>query len=232
MGLIREFVKARLSDGSRRAVRALIEELKLQRIHRRSLHDVHRYLDRGDLKLHLGCGGNCKPGWVNIDISLVKLPIGPRNPDLWLDLREDLPFPDGSASVIYSEHFFEHLDYPRDVKHLLREAMRVLEPRGLFSVGVPDTAYALESYVYGNEEFFRVTRERKWHPAWCRTWMHQINYHFWQDGEHKWQYDFETLAQVLADAGFVDVVQRPFDPSLDSEYRRWGTLYADARKPG
>lgn len=224
MSIVREFVKSRLSDGSRRAVRALIDELKLQRVHHRSLREVPRYLAHGELKLHLGCGPNHKPGWVNID-------LGPKAV-LRLDLREELPFPDGSVAIIYSEHFFEHLEYPREVKHLLGESMRVLKPGGLFGMGVPDTAFALEAYVHGHEEFFRISRERGWHPAWCRTRMHQINYHFRQDGEHKWQYDLETLTQVLTDAGFVDVARRPFDASLDSEYRRWGTLYVDARKPG
>ncbi|MGH7629364.1 MAG: class I SAM-dependent methyltransferase [Gemmatimonadales bacterium] len=161
----------------------------------------------------------------------MNIDLGPKAV-LRLDLREELPFPDGSVAIIYSEHFFEHLEYPREVKHLLGESMRVLKPGGLFGMGVPDTAFALEAYVHGHEEFFRISRERGWHPAWCRTRMHQINYHFRQDGEHKWQYDLETLTQVLTDAGFVDVARRPFDASLDSEYRRWGTLYVDARKPG
>lgn len=26
--------------------------------------------------------------------------------------------------------------------------------------------------------------------------------------------------------------ERPFDPTLDWEYRRWGTLYVDAYRPG
>ena len=226
VAIVREVVKSRLSTGSRRAVRALIEELKLQRVHRRSLREARRYLDRGDLKLHFGSGPNHKPGWVNIDLD--------RRADLQLDLREDLPFRDGSVGIIYSEHFFEHLEYPREVNHLLREARRVLKPGGVFSVGVPDTEFALRAYVFSREEFFRINKERGWHPPWCRTRMHQINYHFRQAGEHKWQYDLETLAQVLTDAGFVDATRRAFDPSLDSEYHctPWGTLYVDARKPG
>ncbi len=223
MSRIREFVKARLSAGSRRAVRALIEELKLQRIHQHGTRGARRHHGRRDLKLHLGSGGNLKPGWLNIDMS-------PRA-DLQLDLREDLPFPDACVAVIYSEHFFEHLEYPRDALHLLRESLRVLQPGGLFSLGVPDTSFALESYVYGKEEFFRVAHERGWHPRWCDTRMHQINYHFRQNGEHKWQYDVETLTQVLLNAGFADVTRRAFSPELDSEYRRGdSTFYLDARK--
>ena len=70
-----------------------------------------------------------------------------------------------------------------------------------------------------------------WHPAWCDTRLHQINYHFRQGSQDKYAYDFETLAKVLADAGFVQVTRREFDPALDAENRRRGTLYVDGFKP-
>src|SRR5262245_40369277 len=46
-----------------------------------------------------------KPGWVNIDLVACA--------DLQLDMREAMPLPDKCAQMIYSEHFFEHIDYPR-----------------------------------------------------------------------------------------------------------------------
>ena len=150
--------------------------------------------------------------------------------DLRLDLREPFPFTDSSVAVIYSEHFFEHLTYPGEVGHLLRESLRVLQPGGLFSVGVPDTEPTLKAYVHGDVESFRVCRER-WHPSWCDTPMHQVNYHFRQGTEHKYAYDFETLARILETAGFSAIARRAFDPSLDCEARRDGTLYVDAKKP-
>ena len=61
--------------------------------------------------------------------------------------------------------------------------------------------------------------------------MHQINYHFRQGTEHKYCYDFETLREVLEAAGFTDVRERPWDPALDAETRRGGTLYVDATRP-
>jgi len=61
--------------------------------------------------------------------------------------------------------------------------------------------------------------------------MHNLNYHFRQGKKHKYAYDFETLAQILSRAGFVSVVRRSFDPALDDEKRKLGTLYVDASKP-
>ena len=70
-----------------------------------------------------------------------------------------------------------------------------------------------------------------WQPDWCYTLMHQINYLFRQGHEHKYAYDGETLALILERAGFVRVNRRDFDPALDSESRRIGTLYMKARRP-
>jgi hypothetical protein len=46
----------------------------------------------------------------------------------------------------------------------------------------------------------------------------------------RYAYDFETLRLTIESAGFIEV-KRDFDPTLDTEARRVGTLYAEARKP-
>ncbi len=62
------------------------------------------------MKLHLGCGQNIIPGWMNIDLE--PGPGGVRH-----DLRKRLPFGDGSARFIFNEHFLEHIT--PDLKKLL-----------------------------------------------------------------------------------------------------------------
>ena len=61
--------------------------------------------------------------------------------------------------------------------------------------------------------------------------MHSVNYHFRQDGEHQYVYDFETLSEALTSAGFASVHRRDWDAALDQESRRGSTLYVDAVKP-
>jgi predicted SAM-dependent methyltransferase len=182
------------------------------------------YAGRSSLKLNIGCGPNRKQGWVNIDL----LP----NVDLSLDMRERIPLPNSAATMIYSEHFFEHLDYPDDAGKFLAECHRLLEAGGTISLGVPDAQWALEAYVGPDDKgFFALAKSSEWHhPAWCQTRLEHINYQFRQGTEHRFAYDFETLRRVLEEAGFTNIRERAFDSNLDHESRKYGTLYVEATK--
>jgi predicted SAM-dependent methyltransferase len=217
-------LKNTLPTGVFSAVSLLGTEVNLYRLHRRGVKKAQADKNRTGLKLNIGCGPNSKEGWINIDLSW--------SAEMSLDMREPLPFSDDSASIIYSEHFFEHLDYPNVAKMFLRECFRVLELDGIFRLGVPDTRPALFDYAgvgdgwwhdaCKNREFFR--------PEWCVTILDHINYHFRQCGEHKYAYDFETIENVLEEVGFVDVAKSEFDAFLDTKSRELGTLYDSARK--
>ena len=62
-----------------RALNDLSRELGAVRRHRRAVHKARRkYSNAKALKLNIGCAGNLKPGWVNIDLS--------GNTDLQLDM--------------------------------------------------------------------------------------------------------------------------------------------------
>ena len=207
--------------GLRGAVRQLRTELRLWRAHRRAVRRAAALRGSG-LQLHLGSGPNYKTGWVNIDLH--------QSADLSLDLREPLPFPGGSCSIVYSEHVLEHFDYPEPVRSMLRDWHRVLAPGGTCRIGVPDTGWIMAAYAGGpGDRYFTLAKER-WHPKWCRTPMEHVNYHFRQDAEHRFAYDEETLQRALTEAGFVDVARVPFDPAIDSEARKLGTLYVTATK--
>ena len=215
-----------MTVGFKRALGEVSREWAMQRKHLRGSRRARAaYAAARDLKLHVGCGSNYKPGWVNIDLF---------NPtaDVALDLREPLPFPDESVSFIYSEHVLEHFEYPRDVRHILGECFRVLARGGVFSVGVPDHGVVATAYATRDTSFFQERRLRSYLREGDSTLMHHINYNFRQDGLHKYSYDEETLRQILQRVGFDEVERRPFDPSLDSAKRNLsGTLYMQARKP-
>ncbi len=213
-----------ISAGLRSALRLMRQEAVIWWRHRRGIRAARRYASARSLKLNVGCGGNAKPGWVNIDLIA--------GADLQLDLREPIPLADGSAQLIYAEHFFEHLDYPGPASRFLAECRRLLEPGGMLSIGVPDTRWPLLDYGLDVADgYFAAASVHRWHPAWCRTRLEHINYHFRQNGEHRFAWDFETLEQALREAGFETVRQREYSPRLDTASRAVGTLYVDATVP-
>jgi predicted SAM-dependent methyltransferase len=137
--------------------------------------------------------------------------------------------------MIFSEHFFEHIDYPEPVCYLLRECLRVLRPGSVLRLSVPDTEWPLHDYRDGPKApYFLACKENSdswWHPSYCTTRLEHINFHFRQDGQHRFAYDEETLSKVLDLAGFAEIKRVDFDPELDSEHRRVGSLIISARKP-
>ncbi|MES2884295.1 MAG: methyltransferase domain-containing protein [Pseudomonadota bacterium] len=220
-----------LTPGKRHFFRALVPvffEAKLFYLHLLGGWHARSYARSQGLKLNLGCGSNEKAGWINID-------AGP-NADFMLDLRRRLPFQNDSAALIYSEHFFEHLGYPDSACFHLRECYRVLAPGGLISFGVPHgekyVRLYLEELAGGKTDIDPPGS----YASWARTPMERLNFIFHQayredHAEHRFAYDFQTLAKRLSEAGFVQVEERVWDAELDSRYRKFGSLYVHARKP-
>ena len=83
------------------------------------------------MKLHLGCGDRCIPGWTHIDIV--------DRPHIDICHRVDrLPMLlDGSVDVIYACHVLEHF-LRSEILNVLTEWRRILKPGGLLRVSVPD----------------------------------------------------------------------------------------------
>lgn len=209
------------SKGFLNAVRSARDEWQVSRWHRAALKKCGPFLAYPEKKLNLGSGPNPKKGWINIDLYH-------EDSELRLDLRERWPFADGTVTQIYSEHVFEHFEILEEVPHILAESLRVLKSGGLFEVGVPDTEWPILAYPNNNDPYWPFSETV--HPRQCRTKMDHINFHFRQGTQHKYAWDYETLAAVLATAGFVHTARRDFDPAMDSLSRKTGTLYVKAYK--
>jgi predicted SAM-dependent methyltransferase len=229
MSRAREYLKAHTTKALRLAVRQFELEWLMFRRHRRALKKAFRFRQGSELKLNLGCGPNAKSGWLNIDL------FDP-GADLQLDLRERWPFQDLSVSHIYSEHVFEHFEFHDEVPSFLSESLRVLQLGGIFDIGVPDSDWPIHAYGNPNDSYWHFAKTV--HPPWCETQLDHINDHFRQErphkyrweSEHKYAWDEQTLARSLKRSGFRSIVRRQFDPTLDSEFRRTGTLYMRAIK--
>lgn len=184
-----------------------------------------------NLKINFGCGNTLKEGFLNINFAPAA--------DLRIDLRKKLPLRDCSCEFVFSEHFIEHLAYPEGVESFLDECFRVLKPDGELFVSVPGTEWILQEYANGSRAYLDRCAKHKWHPEECETFMEHINFHFHQRwrgksynhfGIHRFSYDFETMEKKMSEAGFSSIELRDFDPDLDSEHRRVGSLFAKAKR--
>jgi len=198
------------------------EHIKHARRRRSSLHQL-RALRESDQPIMLDIGGGGRPGtngWITVDTAL--------GCDLYWDLREGIPFGDGTVESIYSSHMLEHLTFD-DGQALLKECHRALKPGGSISVAVPNARLYIEGYLGAREipaEFFG------WAPAYNKTTgIDAVNYVAYMAGEHKYMFDEENLIHRLRAAGFADAVSRAFDPSLDLADREYESIYAQGHRP-
>ncbi|MFF0293193.1 class I SAM-dependent methyltransferase [Kitasatospora sp. NPDC004614] len=220
------------THGLARTLRAAVKEVELHRHHRASVAALPDcVLMPGPAKVQIGGGGHRIDGFFNIDI------VPPA--DLLWDVREGIPLADASAETIFSEHFLEHIDYPRSAKSYAREAHRVLTPGGQLITGVPDASFVLNQYPAPPDRAAEMI-DRWYAKRQCRddinTYLDLINYVFRdQDDDptynpHYWAYDHEKLAQLFTEAGFRTVEPWTFDPTMANPKRQWASVYVVATK--
>ena len=201
-------------------------ELGVARSLRRWRERFRQFQGQKDLKLNVGCGPNAKPGWVNIDLN--------QEAEFPYDIRRGLPIADESCSIVYSEHFFEHLSYEH-ASLFVRESYRVLQPGGLFRVVFPDFQAIFRAYLNHDADYFKPLK------GWSlvagldsrdATLIDYVNYAVYQFGEHLCLWDEDKLRQCLRQAGFVNITRSQFQPDLDSQifYRRHFSFYFQAWK--
>jgi predicted SAM-dependent methyltransferase len=177
---------------------------------------VRRASGKPELKLHLGCGGQRLPGWINIDA---------RGGDLRMDLRWPLPFADRSVRYVFACHVVEHLYRRSEAPRLFADLRRVMMPSGVLRLVVPDLEQCLRAYVAGDDQFF-ADRGRTW--SWSAACQSRLDHFLAYAGAdqaledldgHKYGYDFETLSQLLHQAGFSVVSRSGFMASRYPELR-------------
>jgi len=160
----------------------------------------------GARHLHLGCGTKYLSGFLNIDGNLFN------KIDLWLDVRNGLPFSSNSVDSIYSTHMFEHF-YPDELESLLRECARVLKPGGGIRLIVPNLTSAISAYSQKQSAWFSDSFPRHFDSLGGRF----ANFVFC-DGQHRTAFDFSYFDEVLRQAGFNEV-----EESAEGKSRLYGS---------
>ena len=212
----------------------LVTELKVAWVHRVGVRKA-RDIDPSKLvKIQFGGGALLLDGFFNVDFH-------PES-DVRLDLRRPLPFPDGVAEMIFSEHFLEHLAYPEEVGNFLGDCYRILRPGGRILLSVPDSGAPFREYPDPESKWLKQCQGEFswWHPPECETFMEHLDFHSRQRQVgakfshfecHRANFDEETLAKALRSVGFSDPSVREFEEGLDHESRRIGSLRMQAIKP-
>jgi predicted SAM-dependent methyltransferase len=171
---------------------------------------LRRYLmsarPAGVSHLHLGCGTKYLAGFVNIDGNLFN------KIDLWLDVRNGLPFRSNSIDSIYSTHMFEHF-YTDELNRLLQECVRVLKNGGGMRLVVPSLENAIAAYTQQRSEWFYDSFPRHFDSLGGRF----SNFVFC-DGQHRTAFDFSYFDEVLHQAGFREV-----EKSAEAKSRLYGS---------
>jgi predicted SAM-dependent methyltransferase len=188
--------------------------------------------------LHIGCGGEIRPGWLNVDRYNAAA-------QTYLDAGNKFPFANNSFSLIFSEHMLEHLKIDR-VQSFLSEVFRVLKPGGTCRLTCPNLQLYADAYSNGDEQFFDevlkgIEHKRRKKPE--LAWIVRTKGSAFMTGivkefhGHHWMYDFETLAACLQEVGFKNITQRQFRDcghpafaSMDNPDRVFETLYVEANK--
>ena len=160
----------------------------------------------GACHLHLGCGTKYLAGFLNIDGNLFN------KIDLWLDVRNGLPFRSNSVDSIYSTHMFEHF-YPDELTRLLQECARVLKNGGGMRLVVPSLENAIAAYTQQRSEWFYDAFPRHFDSLGGRF----SNFVFC-DGQHRTAFDFSYFDEVLRPAGFREV-----EKSAEGKSRLYGS---------
>jgi SAM-dependent methyltransferase len=225
-------IDRRVTHGLGRALRNLSKEIALFRNHSDGLKKWKKRTSKTDQKLiQIGGGRHTLSNFFNIDI------VPPA--DLVCDVREGIPLPANCATFVFSEHFLEHLDYPKSAKLFVQECHRILKRNGMLVIGVPDSEQMVNAYVRRDKAFFSNLLARyasRTIAPDLETYMDLLNMHFRdQDDDskynpHIWAYDEESLKFLLKSARFSTIDNWNIDDSIVNPKRRFSSIYVAGTK--
>lgn len=148
--------------------------------------------EKGELKLNIGCGGDIRDGWLNIDA------IDNNGVDVIADVTDLSMFPDECSVVVENNHIIEHISY-RDTLVVLKEWIRLLKIGGEFILRCPDVGKMCQRYSEGSWVIGPDGTERN---------IINVLYGNFEDpiyGVHRAGFDKALINRYLRECGLIDI---------------------------
>ena len=200
--------------------------------------------DRKIDKLNIGCGDDLVNGWLNISLFRIReYPYGiiVKNANgisvLNLDIGELDSIPPATIKCIYASHFIEHITHD-ETRKFLEKAYKWMVKGGVIRLTSPDLELWVKKYYENELDFFK-----KYHSIYLKSNMIRTKGEIFMSQchgfGHMWNYDFESLKNIMNDAGFSKITKRSqFDSLIPeigklepmSEGRILETFYIEAQK--
>lgn len=181
-----------------------------------------------------GCGMCAPESWSNFDasptlrferISLIGLlytkndtrfPAAVR----YGDIVQGLHVPPRSCRGVYCSHVLEHLSLAH-LRVALQQTLAMLVPGGIFRLVVPDLEYLARQYLddstdFASSSFMRASglgQERR------ARGIRGMVVGLLGNAEHRWMWDYKSLARELANIGFVEVRRAAFGDCADPMFQ-------------
>lgn len=180
-------------------------------------------------KLNIGCGTDLKEGFCNIDLGKMA--------DACFDVRNKMPFKDGSIEFIYSSHFVEHLEHSELIFHF-QECYQMLFENGELRMAIPDFKESMKAYLDDNHERLEKVKSSfpisnpSGMPDQLLVYMDYLVRAIHEYGTHKQILDFEKIRSMLVFSGFAAdrIRQVDYDPKIDLEKRKMAFFYVLAER--
>jgi predicted SAM-dependent methyltransferase len=115
--------------------------------------------------INLGCGSRFHPAWTNVDFIPCDTNV------IAADVVKGIPFPDRSFDMVYHSHLLEHLSQPA-ARDFLKECYRVLRPKGILRIAVPDLEVIAHHYLLALEQARAGSKEAATNYDWIMLEMY------------------------------------------------------------
>jgi predicted SAM-dependent methyltransferase len=217
-------------------------------------------MEKEQLRVNIGCGMSPTKGWLNYDNSTsiklgefywlayacrkLRIVSEPQlgyikycrnNNIIFANATKRIPLKDDSVNAVYSSHMLEHLSR-RDSQSFFKEVLRILEPKGVVRIAIPDLGHFVDSYS-DHMDADRFMRDLVVEAPSIDSWFSKFSILVSGYRHHQWMYDKQSVKKLIESFGFINVtileagetlIKRPGD--LDLYERSDQSLYVEAEK--